>query len=774
MAITFNPRQTTRKTFQRATKPESVEYVGVFRRQVYANHDGFKIIKLEDGTTVKLNDLHNQLTAGLTYRFSGRWKDSRNPQYPGKEFHAEHFTVDKPTTESGVVGYLSKMCEGVGPFYARKIFEKFGDQAVEVVRLYPEKIAEAGILEFKKAQKASDCLQSHNGMEQTRIRLLELLHGQGFGAKSINQCIDKWGVTAPEVIRRDPFKMLVAGIRGAGYTRCDNLYLNLGLPPGRLKRQMLAIWYKLKTNRDGHTWVKLRSLGALSDKVIKYGLRAKWIAQRVDRAGVFWLADWQKAHDEISIANSLKTLLSWQPTHADLSRTLWPSVDEIEGLSDHQRDIIAPLLDETVAILGGKPGTGKTYSVAKIVKSILDIHGPGDVGVCAPTGKAARRVQENLQANGVFITARTIHSMFGLTVYTDDDEEEENAPPLNGDEEEAKKIPRFVIIDEVSMLDANVANRLLSKLPYGTHVLLVGDVNQLPPVGHGSPLRDILNAKAVPCGELTEIRRNSGLIVTACHQIADGMPFSTAGKLNLENGDNLRAVPYINDADTIEGILKDCRLLPGAGFDPVEDTQVIAALNVKGNCSKAKINEVLQSALNVTGKKVEGKRFRVRDKVIYTKNMELAGVEVPVTLGGAGGSYDRESPESYFNSGMRYRIANGDIGQVIAIDENATIVQFEAPKRVVRLTRDTECFLDLAYVVSCHKFQGSESPVVIVALDPAAGSVCCREWIYTAISRAKKFCVLVGPRGLAERFCKRVSINNRKTFLAELLKCQPK
>jgi exodeoxyribonuclease V alpha subunit len=206
-------------------------------------------------------------------------------------------------------------------------------------------------------------------------------------------------------------------------------------------------------------------------------------------------------------------------------------------------------------------------------------------------------------------------------------------------------------------------------------------------------------------------------------------------------------------------------LLPAFGFDTINDTQVIAALNVKGTCSKLAINKVLQDVLNATGKSVEGKRFRVRDKVIYTKNMELAEVRDSKTSG-----TDRENPDDYYNTSSKVRVANGDIGRVIAVDDKATIVKFEAPQRVVRLSRDTECFLDLAYAVSCHKFQGSESPVVIVVLDPAASTVCCREWVYTAISRAKRFCIIVGPPGLAERFCKRVSIDRRKTFLAQLLK----
>jgi exodeoxyribonuclease V alpha subunit len=782
MAITLNQpaagrtnRAPSHQVIGRTTSPrfrpapeEQIEYVGVFRREVFSNADGFKIIKLEDGTTIKVNDLHNQLTAGLTYRFSGVWKESRNPAYPDKEFHARHFTIDKPTSERGVVGFLSKMCTNIGPFIARQIFAKFGDQSVEVVRTAPEKIAEAGILDFQKAQQAAECLQARDGMEQTKIALNEIFQGHGFRSSAIDACVKLWGSSAPEVVRRDPFKLMVKGVTGAGFTRCDKLYQDLQLPAGRAKRQMLAIWYKLKTNREGHTWVSAASLGVMPTKAIALGIRSKWIAEKIDSAGGRWYAEAQRAEDERAIAVHIKRLMAWKTNYGDQTKTRWPDMSELQGLSDHQREITATLLTSPVASLNGKPGSGKTYLLAKLAMWLVENYGHDDVGVYAPTGKAARRVQENLAANGVAIDAKTIHSGFGLAVRAEedssDDESDEVGGGMGGGMRDPVSIPRFVIIDEVSMLDVSVAARLLQKLPSGTHLLLVGDVHQLPPVGHGSPLRDILRSKAVPTGELTEIRRNSGLIVTACHQIANGIDFDVADtKYDPEAGNNLRAIYSINDADTLAGVAKIHRLLPGYGFDPVNDTQVIAALNTKGVCSKAAINTMLQDALNASSKKVDGKRFRVRDKVIYTKNMELAEVSLSSKA-------DHEDPDSYFNTSFKPRVANGDIGRVVAVDEKCSIVRFDAPQRVVRINRDIEPFLDLAYAVSCHRYQGSESPVVIVVLDPAAGSVCSREYVYTAISRAKKLCILVGPEGLAQRFCKKVSINKRKTFLTSLLK----
>lgn len=772
--------RTTAPRFSRASNDPhnsqpSVEYVSVVKFVVFSSPDGFKIVRMEDGKTVKVNDLHNTLTPGLTYRFSGTWKESRNPQYPGKDFAADFFTLDKPTSERGIVGYLSKTCTNVGDAVARAIYAKFGEKSIEVVRNSPELLATANILDLPKAKEAAECLEKFDGMEKTRVELLGIMHGHGFGGAAIDQCIKEWGVAAPELIRRDPFKLMVAGIKRAGFARCDKLYQTLGLNPSRLKRQMLAIWYKLKTNRTGHTWVNIRELGSVNERAMTLGLRSKWIATKSDSIDQVWYASGERAKDERSIAKCIGQLMGWKRSHGEVTKVLWPSASDIEGISDHQRATLSQVLTAPIAMLNGKPGTGKTFSVAKLTKLIIQQFSDNDVGVCAPTGKAARRVQENLAANGVAIQARTIHSMFGLMVNMEDDDEDSDGGENGGGTGETAQpstnhapsvsplsLPRFIIVDEVSMLDASVAARLLNKLPNGTHLLLVGDVNQLPPVGHGSPLRDLLRSKVVPAGELTEIRRNSGTIVTACHAIAAGRPLDCDSVYDPEAGKNLRYIESSGDADTVEGVVRVCSILPGYGFDPVNDCQVIAALNVKGNCSKAKINGVLQGVLNPAGKKVKDRRFRVNDKVIYTKNMTLSET---VCEGD-----DTTDPTNYYNTTGKPRVANGDIGRVVAVDEKCVIVRFDAPDRVVRLTRDVEIFLDLAYAVSCHKYQGSESPVVIVVLDPAAVMLCSREYMYTAISRAKALCVLVGPAGLADRFCKRVSINTRKTFLVQELK----
>lgn len=723
---------------------ETIEITGTYKVQIHAKGDGYKIIKLEDGSTVKLTDSLNTLRVGVQYRFSGYWKESRGY----KDFHASHFTVDKPTNERGIVSFLQRECPNIGLAKAREIWKAFGEQAIEVVRSSPEKITAAGILGHTQATQASEAIAKKDGMEQTKIELVALFSGFHL-LPTIDSCIKQWGSSAPDVIRRDPFKLMVKGFHGAGYDRCDTLYQKLGLPLSRLKRQMLAAWYKLKNNRDGNTWVSKSSLGLISERALALGVRAKWIETRTDSLGKQWYANVTKANDEREIVKHVRRLMK-RTTFPD-----WPAIAEIEGLSDHQRAVLASVLTSPVCMLGGKPGTGKSFVIGKLIKRLAEIYGEQEVGGCAPTGRATRRVQQNLFANDVNVEAKTIHSMFALSI--EDDDSEHWNPRKPG-------IPRFVILDEDSMPNASVMARLLAELPDGVRLLLVGDINQLPPIGHGAPVRDMIQSKAIPFGELTEIRRNSGMIVQACHQIAAGKKFVTTNKYDPEVGANLRVIYSVDNADTVKGILRVHSLLPKHGFDPIRDCNTIVALNSNGDCSRDKVNEVLQTALNPDGKGTEKKKFRVGDKVMFFQNLKVQKAQF--------GSGDVTLPASYLVSAFKdeVKLDNGDIGYVLAVDDKATVVEFSEPKRVVKLGLDLESSLDLAYAITCHKFQGAECPVIVVVLDPAATHMCDRSWLYTAISRAKQLCILVGPAGLAEKFCTKVSISRRKTFLSQLLK----
>jgi exodeoxyribonuclease V alpha subunit len=430
-----------------------------------------------------------------------------------------------------------------------------------------------------------------------------------------------------------------------------------------------------------------------------------------------------------------------------------------------QKALTAP-----IAIFTGGPGTGKTYSAARLIDLLQKIHGTGVVAVCAPTGKAAVRITEAMQNYGIDLRARTIHSLLGVASRSEGDgwgfQHDENNP-----------LPfRFVVVDEASMIDVDLFAALCRACGPSTHLLLVGDTGQLPPVGHGAPLRDLI-AAGVPCGELTEVRRNSGQIVKACHQIRQGHMFEASRELRPELGDNLKFLPASSSSAALDRIVQAIRAIARKRLaDPVWECQVIVAVNDRSELSRKAVNQRLQHELNPAGQQADGNPFRCGDKIVCLKN----------------GFYPvlQDAPPSFNEGAMEGRVfvANGEQGCVKHVETTLTVVQLSAPSRLVKVPRggqqtdnnggDTEesaagCQWDLAYGISCHKSQGSEWKVVLVALDEYAGArmVCSRSWIYTAMSRAKLACLLVGKEQTAYGMIQRDAIQRRKTFLKELIQC---
>jgi exodeoxyribonuclease V alpha subunit len=418
----------------------------------------------------------------------------------------------------------------------------------------------------------------------------------------------------------------------------------------------------------------------------------------------------------------------------------WPSLENL-NLSPHQKLVGTQALNpaSNIAILGGSPGTGKTWLVSELVIAFEQLIGLDNVLVGAPTGKASVRVTENLQAKQIALRARTWHSLL---------------MQLEMQKEEFFH-QKVLISDESSMLDTDLFANIMRHIPRGSLFLIVGDCNQLPPVGHGAPMRDLI-AAGVPYGELTEIIRNSGGIVETCAAIRDQKPW--------HSGDNLLLVETeqpANQLTEIENILKEAK---ASGLDPVWDCQVVVAVNEKSPLSRGVVNLHLQSILNrQPGEEVKGRvGFRVGDKVVNTKN----GFFNSLIAQEFGGAEDVEA-----NDKEEVFIANGELAKVESVDAGSMVCTLDSPSRRVQIFFGAEggCTFELGYALSVHKSQGSDWPWVIVVLDdyPGAKMVCDRSWLYTAISRAKQKCWLVGKKQTAVRMCKVSKIWHRKTFLRE-------
>lgn len=283
----------------------------------HAKENDFVIIKLTDGHTAKGNAPPASLSRGLLYRFLGRWAEGTR----GPEFRFDSVVADTPMAKAGVIKYLTDYASNVGTKTAAKLWDRYGEGAVRILREEPGRVSEDGMLSLTAAVQASADLKANAAIERTKIDLFTLFTGRGFHGTAIDKAIKKWSAKAPQVIRRNPFVLLTAGMPGAGFKRCDKLWLDVGRPAGSLKRQMLCGWNALRIDSTGHTWFPIEEFGkAIRDaipgmnakvdpvKAIRLGIRANWLRVRRD-AGKLWCAEAKKARDEQRIADALRRLM---------------------------------------------------------------------------------------------------------------------------------------------------------------------------------------------------------------------------------------------------------------------------------------------------------------------------------------------------------------------------------------------------------------------------------------------------------------------------------
>lgn len=714
----------------------------------------------EGYVTIKGDVTEGEMIPGLTYRLYGM--NVTHPKY-GSQFAFDTVVEETPAGQQAVMTYLQQ-CDGIGPVSARKIWEKLGEKSIETIRETPIIIrAIVPRITDEQLQAAQSRLLRQQKTERAKMDLLEILHGKGLPKKTIDKCVAMWGSKAAELVRRNPY--ILMRFRGIGFLKTDKLWSEFGLPPARLKRQALCLWHAVAKSSSGDTWQPLgiaknglvksiSGAGIDFDRALELAVRAGLLVTRDERGK--WVAEAKKAFDEEQVANLLGI------AENDLRETPieWPVVDDLP-IYEHQREELGKALTGFVGVLAGSPGTGKTHTAACVIKRIIETHGADHVAVCAPTGKAAVRVAEAMAKNGVGVGACTIHSLLKI---------KQNEGDGWSFEHNAKKPleEKFVIIDESSMIDAALMRCLLDARGRGTHFLFIGDPHQLSPVGHGAPLRDMI-AAGVPAGHLTEIHRNAGRIIKACAEIRDKGRFTPSEKLDIEAGENLVVLPRDGaeeQIDTLTALVEKIRR--GDSYDATWDVQVIVAVNKKSELGRKPLNEKLQDLLNPHGESVKGCPFRVGDKIINTKN----GKFPTATEGDSGDVY----------------VANGEQAEVLEVGPARMVARLQSPDRLIVIPRKAEeegreedegeeasgtgCSWELGYAISCHKSQGSEWPVVIVMIDehPSASNVCSKQWLFTGISRAKSFCVLIGKHSTALQMCTRDALFKRKTFLAEQIR----
>ena len=654
------------------------------------------------------------VNAGEEIDCQGGWV---NDATYGLQFRAATLRVIPPTTLEGVEKYLgSGLIKGIGPHFAHQLVKEFGAEVFDVIEQDPDRLRTLEGIGAKRQERVVEAWR-----EQKAIReIMVFLHSHGIGNARAARIYRVYGDNAIERIRENPYR-LALDIHGIGFLTADVIARKLGIPQDSVIRIRAALHHVLwELSAEGHcagarpdlmerTVELLEVAPALVEQAIGLEVAAEnLVAEPVDGAEALFLTPLYRA--EAGVAGHLRRLLRGVPPwgKADGARAI-PWVEQATGLSlsESQRRAVETVLDGKVTVLTGGPGVGKTTIVNSILKLVVARR--AQVLLCAPTGRAAKRLSESAGAE-----ARTIHRLLEFDPRQMGFRKDE-ADPLDVD---------LLVVDEASMVDVLLMNQLLKAVPDHAAVLFVGDVDQLPSVGPGAVLQDIIESGQVPTVRLTEIFRQaaSSSIVVNAHRINDGRPVETP-----DGGGELQDFYFI-PADSPEEIHDKLfqvvteRIPKRFGLSPIRDIQVLTPMN-RGSLGTRSLNVELQKRLNA-GAEPQVSRFgwsyAPRDKVIQTVN-----------------NYDKE-------------VFNGDIGQVarVDLDEGQLHVVFDDRTVPYDFTELDE--IALAYATSVHKSQGSEYPAVVIPLAMQHYLLLQRNLIYTAVTRGKRLVVVIGqPRALS-------------------------
>lgn len=660
-----------------------------------------------DGLVTVVGNLP-EVSPGEHLKLQGIW--DTHPKH-GKQFKAEICEQALPSTVAGMASYLgSGMVKGIGPKLAERIVECFGEETFEVIEEQPHRLAEVSGIGRDRMGKIIAAWE-----EQKQVKeIMVFLHAHGVSTNLAVKIFKEYGDRALQVVQEDPYQ-LERDIYGIGFKTADRIAQALGLSPEHPSRIEAGIVFALnETINQGHVYVpkglliqRAIELLAVSHELLPSGLERLESQERI-RQEKLPLANGRSDElvdvvyltplyfGEVGVAERIKALAK-----AKAPRLLDDKLPEVElELSDEQEQAVKMALEHPVSILTGGPGTGKTTCLKALIAT-LDAR-KKRYALASPTGRAAKRLAE---ATGS--SASTIHRLLEFSPVDGFKRNVDN--PLDVD---------FLVVDEASMLDLLLTNNLLKAVRPGTHLLFVGDIDQLPSVGAGDVLRDLIASGVAAVTRLTTIFRQAedSQIITNAHRINQGQaPFFAKG----EQGDFylFPAEDAGAAADWVVDVVTE-RIPQTFGFDSLGAIQVLSPL-YRGPAGVSILNERLQEKLNPSHrrkaeKSLYGTVFRVGDKVMQTRN-----------------NYDKN-------------VYNGDIGFVTGIDlvEQTLAVDFEGHPAEYEWSETDE--LTLAYAVSVHKAQGSEFPVIVMPVVTQHYMMLQRNLLYTAVTRARDLCVLSG------------------------------
>ena len=685
------------------------------------------------------------VSEGERVRVSGDWTE--HPDY-GRQLKLTDCEVIAPTSVSDIERYLaSGTIKGIGPATARIIVQEFGKRTLEILDSEPERLHEVPGIGPKRAELIANSYREQMGARQA----LMFLQSCGFSAGMAARVHKLYGAATENIVRTNPYRM-VRDIAGIGFGTADMIASRIGIPresPYRIQSGLIHVLQEA-SGSAGHVYLPRDELVGSARRLLgveielidtalsELTLSREVIVEDIDDTSAVYLARMHAAERDVAYRLSQLARAAASIDAGDIAARIsrFEAAQQIK-LSPEQRDAVTLAATRGMAVITGGPGTGKTT----IIKCILSLMPGGTkVALCAPTGRAARRMTE---ATGM--EARTIHR---LLEYGGEDEQN------FGRNREHPLDVNALICDEMSMVDIMLMRSLLHAVVDGTRLILVGDADQLPSVGPGCVLKDILASDAIPSVRLNEIHRQSedSMIVFNAHRINAGEP----PVLNKKGGDFFieRKESPAQAAQTIVDLAH--RRLPGfAHVDALTGIQVLAPAR-KGETGVHALNAALQAAFNphrpgVNERSAGDVQLRVGDKVMHIKNDYQLRWEC-----------GDESGEGVFN---------GEIGLITAIDpvEREVTVRFEDDREAVYDDSNID-ELELAYCISVHKSQGCEFPVVILPVMPGPRMLMARNLLYTAVTRARNCVVLVGREAVLSEMIRNNFISHRYTALASRIR----
>jgi exodeoxyribonuclease V alpha subunit len=740
---------------QTRAAPATLE--AVLERITYANQEtGYTVARVATNRSSDLLTVVGPLLGaqpGESLRLQGRW--TSHPQY-GRQFQVEAYTTVLPATIQGIRRYLgSGLIKGIGPKMAERIVDHFGPATLEVIEQAPGRLVEVPGLGPKRTAMITAAWAEQQAIKEVMI----FLQGMGVSTSLAVRIYKTYQDDAIEVVRREPYR-LAADVWGIGFKTADQIARSLGIPHDSPHRVKAGLQFALsEATEDGHCYLPETELVTKATELlgVDTGLAERCLEELVAEEGVvaeplptaavspglpegtgraIWLVSFHRA--ERALAAGLLRLLEAPADRLPWSQAVdwsvaldWLRRTTGVTLAPEQEAAVRLALTERVAVLTGGPGCGKSYTVRAVVTLALAKH--AKIVLAAPTGRAAKRLGELAG-----LEAATLHRL--LQLRPGGEAAFDRDRPLDAD---------LVVVDEASMLDVLLANKLVKAIPPGAHLLFVGDVDQLPSVGAGEVLRDLLATERLPRVRLTHVFRqvqHSG-VVTNAHRINAGQHPITHGLADffLFPEDDPDRV-----ADLVVEIVAN-RLPRRFGLDPRQQVQVLCPMH-RGPAGAGLLNERLQAALTpardgLAERRFGGRVYRVGDKVMQLRN-----------------NYDKGAAGVF----------NGSVGQVTAIsleDQELRVLLDEDEEVAYGFDELDE--LTHAYAVSIHRSQGSEYPCVVIPVTTSAWLMLQRNLLYTAVTRAKRIVVLVGSRRALAKAVRTQGAGRRYTALTERLRPGP-